>query len=99
MQSPTPCLLINNLRDQTSAPSLQALSEARCGLSVEDPLHLVYVLQPEPAEFPAIHCWSAWHSAFCSLPAPQRAVASRLGIDERCEQGVLLWYESLICQT
>ena len=64
--------------------SLQALSEARCGLSVEEPLHLVYILQPEPAEFPAIHCWSAWHSLFCSLPASQRVVASRLGIEERC---------------
>lgn len=53
---------------------------------MEDPLHLIYVLQPEPAEFPAIHCWSSWHRVLCSLPASQRAVALKLGVDERCEQ-------------
>ncbi|KAK9826374.1 hypothetical protein WJX81_004727 [Elliptochloris bilobata] len=61
----------------------EALSAARSALSVEDSLHLVYILQPEPADFTAIHCWTAWHSLFCSLPASQRGVASRLGIDER----------------
>ena len=64
---------------------------------MEDPLHLVYVLQPEPTEFPAIHCWSAWHSVFCSLPASQRAVALKLGIDERCEQEKVSWEKLLIC--
>lgn len=85
MQGATPCLSCwQSHPDQ--CPSLQALSEARCGLSMEDPLHLIYVLQPEPAEFPAIHCWSSWHRVLCSLPASQRAVALKLGVDERCEQ-------------
>lgn len=62
----------------------QALHTAVAQLCTEDPLHLVYVLQPDPPEFEAIHCWTAWHGMFCSLPASHRAVAALLGIEERC---------------
>lgn len=62
----------------------QTLHTAVAQLCTEDPLHLVYMLQPDPPEFEAIHCWTAWHGMFCSLPASHRAVAALLGIEERC---------------
>jgi hypothetical protein len=74
---------------QTRAPccgatSRQALDAVRAKVCTEEPLHLVFVLQRAAPEFPAIHSWAAWHSAFARLPASQRAVAAMVGIEERC---------------
>jgi len=62
----------------------------RAKVCTEEPLHLAFVLQRATPAFPAIHAWAAWHSAFARLPAPQRAVAAMVGVEERCRPG--LWH-------